>query len=62
VRTIVRIVLVLACVLVLLLATAFVGGPSGTSIDPSGAAIDLIAVGVLLITSWSLWHDRRTLI
>jgi hypothetical protein len=60
--TTVRIVVVLACVVALLLTSVFVTGPSGTSIDPIGAAIDVIAVGVLLIMAWSLWHDRRALV
>jgi riboflavin transporter FmnP len=38
-----------------------VSTPSGTSIDPSGAVIDAIALVVFVVIAWSLWRDRRSL-
>jgi hypothetical protein len=39
----------------------FVSSPSGTSVETSGAVIDLIAIAVLVLAAWSLWRDRSAL-
>jgi hypothetical protein len=58
---IVRILLALASVATLFVTALFVSSPSGTTIDPSGAIVDLIAVIVLALIAWSIWRDRRAL-
>lgn len=59
--TVVRILLLLACLTQLFVTVLFVSSPSGTTIDPNGAIIDAIAVIVLVVVAWSLWRDRRAL-
>lgn len=59
--TIVRIVVAVAAVFVMATALAFVQGPSGTTVDTSGALIDVVAAVVLVAAVWSLWHDRARL-
>ena len=35
--------------------------PGGTTIETSGAVVDLVAVVVLVAVLWSLWRDRARL-
>lgn len=49
----------LAAVATIALVVFFVSTPNGTTIDPSGAVIDAIAVVILVVGLWSLWRDRR---
>jgi flagellar biosynthesis protein FliP len=59
--TLIRIVVLLASLATLFVTVLFVSTPSGTSIDPSGAVIDAIALVVFVVIAWSLWRDRRAL-
>jgi hypothetical protein len=59
--TIVRILVLLASLATLFVTVLFVSTPSGTSIVPSGAVIDAIALVVFVAVAWSLWRDRRAL-
>lgn len=59
--TIARILLALLALAASFVTVLFVTGPSGTSVDPSGAVIDVIALVVLVAVAWSLWRDRGRL-
>ena len=59
--SILRVVIALAAVGLVAATVVFVTGPSGTSLDPNGVAIDAVAVIVLVAVTWSLWRDRRSL-
>jgi len=59
--TLIRIVILLASLATLFVTVLFVSTQSGTSIDPSGAVIDAIALAVFVVTAWSLWRGRRAL-
>jgi hypothetical protein len=39
----------------------WISSPSGTTIDPTGAIIDAVALVVLVAAAWSLWRDRARL-
>jgi hypothetical protein len=60
--TIIRVLIVLACLGTLLVTVLFVSSPSGTTIDASGAIIDAVALVVLIVVAWSLWRDRHALV
>lgn len=59
--SIVRIVIALLAVGTTLVTVFFVTGPSGATVDSSGAVIDAVALVVLIAVAWSLWRDRRSL-
>ena len=56
-----RIVVLLLALATLFMAVLLVSSPSGTTVDPTGAIVDAIAVIVLIVVAWSLWRDRRGL-
>ena len=56
--TIGRIALALLALATTFFTALYVSGPSGTSVDPSGAVIDAVALVVLIAVAWSLWRDR----
>jgi flagellar biosynthesis protein FliP len=60
--TLVRILILLASLATLLVTVLFVSSSTGTSIVPSGAVLDAIALVILVFVGWSLWRDRRALV
>jgi hypothetical protein len=54
--------IVLVCLGTLFLTVLFVSAPTGTNIDPTGAAVDAIALVVLVLVAWSLTRDRSALV
>lgn len=59
--TLVRIAVALVTLAALFLTPLFITGPSGTSVDTTGALIDAVAIVVLVAVLLSLWRDRRAL-
>lgn len=59
--TIARILIGLLALGTTFVTVLFVTGPSGTSVDPSGAVIDAVALVILVAVAWSLWRDRGRL-
>ena len=59
--TIARIIVALLALGVSFVTVLFVSGPGTTSLDPSGALIDAVALAVLIAVAWSMWRDRRSL-
>ena len=59
--TIVRLLALAAAAVVTLVTVLFVSGPAGTTIDVTGALIDVLALAVIVAVLWSLWRDRSAL-
>ncbi len=59
--TIVRLILAVIAGVVLFVTELFVTGPGGTTIDRTGAAVDAVALIVLVAIIWSLWRGGATL-
>ena len=54
-----RVVLIVLALLTSVVTVLFVSGPSGTTVEPGGAVIDLIALVVVIACVASLWRDLR---
>lgn len=55
--SLIRAAILLFGLVTLLVTPVFVSGPSGTSVDPEGAWIDLLALAALVLAVEGLWRD-----
>jgi uncharacterized membrane protein len=60
--TVVRLIVLLACLATLFVTPIFVSSGSATSVELLGAVIDAITLVILTFAAWSLWRDRRALV
>jgi hypothetical protein len=57
--TIYRVAVIVLALFTMFVTAAFVSGPSGTTLDPAGAWIDVLALAALTVSVGSLWDERR---
>ncbi|MEK6206271.1 MAG: hypothetical protein AABM32_01375 [Chloroflexota bacterium] len=57
--TIYRVAVIVLALLTMFVTPVFVSGPSGTTLDPAGAWIDVLALAALTVSVGSLWSERR---
>lgn len=56
-----RVAVALVALFTMTVTVFWVGSPSGTSIDPQGAFVDVLALSALILAAVSLWRDRARL-
>jgi hypothetical protein len=57
--TIYRVAVIVLALFTMFVTVTFVSGPNGTTLDPAGAWIDVLALAALTVSVGSLWTDRR---
>jgi hypothetical protein len=57
--TIYRTAVIVLALVTLFVTPVFVSGPSGTTLDPAGTWIDVLALAALTVSFGSLWSERR---
>lgn len=57
--TIYRVAVIVLALFTMFVTPVFVSGPSGTTLDPAGAWIDVLALAALTVSVGSLWSERR---
>lgn len=57
--TIYRTAVIVLALFTLFVTPVFVSTSSGTSLDPAGTWIDVLALAALTVSAGSLWSERR---
>jgi hypothetical protein len=57
--TIYRVAVIVLALLTMFVTPVFVSTSSGTTLDPAGAWIDVLALAAFTVAAGSLWSDRR---
>jgi hypothetical protein len=57
--TIYRTAVIVLALVTLFVTPVFITTPSGTTLDPAGTWIDVLALAALTVSVGSLWSERR---